>query len=111
MKARDSIIWLALLSLFLVLGDGVHHVGKVLMARVTLRNIKADDENWENVHDAIRDQCWLVGKDLVIMAAQGGVMFLAMKRKPNPHGGANRRQPLEPDSNPEPAAAASRRSP
>jgi hypothetical protein len=87
MKARDSIICLALLSLSLVLGDGVQHFGKVLMARVTLRNIKPDDENWENVHDAMRDQCWLVAKDVVVMAAQGIVIFLVMKWQPNRVGG------------------------
>ena len=83
MKARDSLICLALLSLFLVLGDGVQHFGKVLMARVTLRNIKPDDENWENVHDVMRGQCWLVAKDVVVVAAQGLVILLVTKRQPN----------------------------
>jgi hypothetical protein len=85
MKARNSIIsFLALLSLFLVLGDGVQHFGKVLMARVTLRNIKPDDENFENVQDVLHGQCWSVAKDVVVIAAQGLVILLVMKRQPNP---------------------------
>ena len=84
MKARNSIIsFLALLSLFLVLGDGLQHFGKVLMARVTLRNIKPDDENFENVQDVLHAQCGVVAKDVVVIAAQGLVILLVMKRQPN----------------------------
>ena len=84
MKARNSIIsFLALLSLLLVLGDGLQHLGKVLVARVTLRNIEPNDENFENVQDVLHAQCWSVAKDGLVMAAQALVIILVMRRQPN----------------------------
>jgi hypothetical protein len=83
MKPRDTIICLALLSLFLVLGDCVQHFGKVLEARVTLRNIRPDDQNFENVQDVLHRQGWSAAKDVVVMAAQGLVVLLMTKRQPH----------------------------
>jgi hypothetical protein len=49
--------------------------------------------------------CW------VALGGLAAVGFYYWRRPPNPQGGANGTQPLRPDSNPEPAAVASRRSP
>jgi hypothetical protein len=83
MKARDIIISLALLSLFLVLTDCLQHFGKVLEARDTLRIVTPGHKDFEDVQDFLRGQCWSVGKEVVVMVAQGLVILLVMKRQPN----------------------------
>jgi hypothetical protein len=86
MKARNSIIALAVVSLFLVLGDCAQHFFKVLEARKILSIIKPDDENFENVQDTLHRQSWTAAEDLVVMAAQGAVILMAMKSgQPNKH--------------------------
>jgi hypothetical protein len=111
MKVRDSIKWLALSSFLLVLGDGVQHFGKVMMARTTLANIKPDDKYWEDVQDTMRGEGWSVARDVAVMAAQGLIMFSVMWRQPNPQSAANRRQPVTSDTNQTSEEAAAGRSP
>jgi hypothetical protein len=83
MKARDIIISLALLSLFLTLADCMQHLSKVLQARDTLRTLTLGDQNFEDVRDFLHGQCWSVAKDVVVAAAQGLVIFLVTKSQPN----------------------------
>jgi hypothetical protein len=83
MKSKNLILFLALGSMLLVLADATSHFSQAWMDGKLLTIMKPDDQRFERINDDSHQNYGLVIDDIIVIGAQGIIIFLTFRKKPN----------------------------